>query len=75
MTARGGFLAGLWLIVFPALGLGLYFGVYAPGYHPAPPGQAQPFSCSSEMASLAAVDGGGQIAPLCGAVSYPAVTP
>lgn len=67
--------AVLWLLVFPALGLGLFFGVFAPGYHPQAHVHPQPFNCQSEMASLAAVDGGGQIAPLCGAIPYPAATP
>jgi energy-converting hydrogenase Eha subunit F len=75
MTARGGFLAVLWLLIFPALGMGLYV-TYATGYHPqvAHP-HPVPFSCAQMAASLAPVDGGGQIAPMCDQAAYPTATP
>jgi hypothetical protein len=65
----------MWLVIFPALFAVLCFCVCTPGSHRQPPSYPQPFSCASEMASLAAVDGGGTIAPLCGATPYPTATP
>jgi hypothetical protein len=64
--------AALVFVIFPVLTLALYFGVFAPNYH-ARTSTPQPasFSCGAELASLAALDAGRQIAPLCGQ----AVTP
>jgi hypothetical protein len=39
-----------------------------------PPPEPLPFDCSSELASLAPIDGGKQIAPLCGQTTAPAST-
>ncbi len=68
--------AVLAFLVFPVLGLVLYFGVFASSSHPrASIPQPAPFSCASLLASLASLDAAGQIAPLCGAAAYPEVTP
>jgi hypothetical protein len=55
-----------WTVIIPALAgmlVGLWIGTSGHGTatpHPVP------FSCQKLLASLAPVDGGGQIAPLCG---------
>lgn len=63
-------------VVCPALALGLLFGVFVPGYHPrVSVPEPTSFSCSAELASLAPLGAGGQIAPLCGQTANPEVTP
>jgi energy-converting hydrogenase Eha subunit F len=64
------------VFLIPALFFGLLFGVFLPESHPsASTPHPVPFSCQSEMASLAPLDAGGQIAPLCGQAAYPKGTP
>jgi hypothetical protein len=64
-----------WAAIIPALA-GILFGfwigaqarsqaAHAAHVHPAP------WSCASELAKIAPVDGSGQIAPVCGATPYP----
>jgi predicted metal-dependent hydrolase len=67
------FFLWLWLVILPALGLVLYFGYFAPNYHPShvDPPQVPTYNCASAAAALSNIDAGGQIAPLCGATPYP----
>jgi hypothetical protein len=62
----------LWFVILPGLGLVLYFGVFSHDQprHVDPP-QVPTYNCASAAASLANIDPGGQIAPLCGATPYP----
>lgn len=61
----------LWvsIVLFFGTAFALMAVLYTPPAKPAP--SPAPWSCSSEMAQVAPVDGGGQIAPLCGATAYP----
>jgi hypothetical protein len=69
----------LWTVIFPALGLWLYFGVFAPQYahehHTAPLPTEPQFNCQSAMADMAQLGDEGQISPLCNASPYPEATP
>lgn len=62
----------MWLVVFPAGGLAMFLW-FSHDYHPShfDPPQAPTYNCQSAAASLANIDAGGQIAPLCGATPYP----
>lgn len=62
----------LTVIGMPAAFALLYFLWFAPHYHPPPPPDYRTtFSCQAVLASIAPVDGGGSIAPVCGATPYP----
>jgi hypothetical protein len=61
----------MWLVILPALGLFLYLGVFAPGYHPQRHSAPPTFSCSSQRAASQVLGDGGAIAPLCGNTPYP----
>ena len=43
----------------------LWLAVFLPSYHPVHAAYRQTFSCSAVLASIAPVDGAGQIAPVC----------
>ena len=69
-------LGGLKVLVF--LGVLSFFSyvmygwLTAPQPQPVPPAPA-PWSCAQALKDAALVDGGGQIAPLCGATPNPAL--
>ena len=70
------FFLWLWLVVFPVLGLVMYL-FYSAQPSPAHPEPAQTptYNCQAEAKSLANIDAGGQIAPLCGGTPYPTNEP
>jgi hypothetical protein len=59
----------------PAIPVLIVVLVAAFSHHATPQPHPAPWSCASLVASLAPVDGGQQIAPVCGQTPYPEVTP
>lgn len=64
----------LFFVVFPIIGLVLLFGSFIHKSYPHITPTPTSWSCSQDNAQFAPVDGGDQIAPLCGNTPYPTAT-